>query len=156
MSLISGGLARAAAWALAPVYVRVGLGANAAFRAFKRAGYTMRRTDWLKTYREQSGLERARPYYESVPRKYSPDPAKLAGWDLKDAPRYKAWGRATFMDIETGDLTEKWISMYDDQLRSKDEYTDEFTRQFGDRFVEYNSQLVDITWTDMVQNIRYG
>lgn len=151
-----GGVARAAAHALIPVYVRVGLGANAAFRAFRKAGYTMRRTDWLKSYREKSGLERARPYYEAVPRKYRPDPAQLAGWDMRDAPRYKAWGRATFIDQETGDLTEKWISMYDNELRSKDEYTAEFDRQFGDRFKEYNSQLLDITWTDMVQNIRYG
>jgi hypothetical protein len=75
---------------------------------------------------------------------------------MRDAPRYKAWGRAIFIDQETGELTEKWISMYDDELRTKDEYTEEFEKQFGDRFKEYNSQLLDITWTEMVQNIRYG
>lgn len=155
MIFTAGGVARAAAHALIPVYVRMGIRAAEAFRQFRREGYTMRRTDWLKSYRERAGLERARPYYESVPRKYRPDPAQLAGWDMRGAPRFKAWGEATFIDMETGELTEKWVSIYSDVGYGKTEMTDEFDRQFGDRFKEYNSQLLDIKWTDMVQNIRY-
>lgn len=152
--LIGGALARVALSAVMPDFVRRGLSARAARRAFNRMGYGMRWGDFLAYRRQVMGIERARPYMASLTRYVRPDPNKLPAWDMGDAPAFRIWGKAVFKHKETGEMHEQWVSIYDHYLRSKDEYTPEFERQFGERFEKYKSILLDVRWIDMVRNTR--
>lgn len=149
---IIGKLARVAAHALLPQFVRMGISANESLRQFKRMGYAMRRTDFLAEYRNVAGVARARPYMSALTRNVRPDPLKLAGRDMFDAPSYKLRGKAFFVNKTTGEVHEQWVTLYDNYLRSKNEYMSEFENQFGERFIEYDSQLTDIVWIDLIAN----
>lgn len=152
MALIGGTIGRMAIRAMLPQIVRMGLGGNAALREVQRIGYTMRRTDFLSFYRSAAGIERSRPYFAGVTRYNRPDPGRLEGINMGDAPNYRIWGKSTVYNTRTGRYETKYVSMYDDYLRSKDEYESEFLDRFGDRMAESEYVFVGMTFETMVKN----
>jgi len=154
MSLIGGSVARAAIHALMPQYVRMGFSARESLKAAQSLGYTMRWQDFLSLRRDVGNLERARPYFAAVGRYARPGASQIADMDMGGAPKYRIWGKSTVYNPDTGKYTTKNVSLYDDYLKSKDEYEADFIDQFGDRMEESGFVFVGMTFTDMAKNSK--
>lgn len=143
---LTGTLARAAARALMPDLVQHAYGANRAINYLRARGYRYRRQQMLRDYRYYTGKMKLQDRVQALGPDRLPSRADMVETDLKQPERtYRVFGEVQYYDYEAQQYYKKYVSFYDDYLRTKDQWSDEFTRQFGDVYRRaYNQAIVGV------------
>lgn len=94
-----------------------------------RVSGTYRRTDMLRDIREFRDLHTFGASVQELAVNVRPPTAIMVETELTRPRKYRVFGRAKYVDRETGHTTYKNVSFYDDTLRTKEQWAEEFTRQ---------------------------
>lgn len=112
-----------------PNFVRLGYSANAMIREAVGWGVSYRRTDMLSDVREFLGRFVNEGRVSQLGRDEIPRPWHMVETDLRRLRNYRVWGDAEYFDPLTGRTTKQLISFYDDELRSEEDWEEEFRQQ---------------------------
>lgn len=116
------GLVRAAARLLIGPLIQQGLGSNAIIRQLQGIGMSYQRTVMLADIRSFSGMAKL----ETTVRKIAGDLVfpqyGMVESTLRRARKYRIYGTLTLEDQDTWETTQRHVSFYSDDRRSKDDW----------------------------------
>lgn len=145
MAAIAGpivGTARYYFRAMIPVYVREAMSGASMINIARREGFSYRRTDMLRDIREFTGLMRHEKAVRATPVDQWIGRGQMTEIDLKRDRRYRGFADATFQNIETGDIRETTISFYDDEMRTEEEWAEEWDEKRREKLYRGDEELV--------------
>lgn len=148
--------AKAAARGLLGQFFRMGFGANEAISQIRKLGYGYRRATMLRDYRAISGKMRKQDIVEDLPPDIRPDRRHFVETELRQPERsYRVFGEVQIYDWDEDKYVVKNVSWYDDQLRSKQQWSGEFVRQFGGIYAEYGQAVQSVKITAIEHNVGH-
>jgi len=133
-----------------PDFVRKGYSANKMIREALSWGVSYRRTDMLSDVREFMGRFVKESAVQRVARDAIVPRSAMTETDLRRLRNYRVWGDAEYYNPLTGRTDKQLISFYDDELRTEEDWEDEFRQQkeeaeykSGIEFVSFNMRYVE-------------
>lgn len=72
--------------------------------------------------------------------------------------RYRVYAKLKVTEVETGATKEQYISFYDDERKSKDQWTQDFLSDYSDMYYNQNTIItsIDITMIEHDKRLSYG
>lgn len=120
--------ARAAARAMMPRLVKYGWGSSQIIDWLGKYGATYRRATMLADIRQYSNMVDFGPKVVNYAKNKIIPKSLLGEVDFARARRYRVYATGKYTDQETGKVTYRRLSFYDDERRSKQAWADEFSR----------------------------
>lgn len=111
-------------------FVKQGLTSNAIIRQLGNLALTYRRTTMLLDIREFSGLMRLERAVRAIPWDVVMPQYGMVETYLRRARRYRVFGIATRTDPRTGEESESVVSFYTNKRGSKNEWYEQFMREY--------------------------
>lgn len=139
------GLVRTVARSVIPSLVKRGFGANAITRVLKVQGLSFRRINMLKDIREINGLVKMEKYTRAVSGVKQFPKFGMVEHELKRDRRYRVFATMKTRNMVTGEESEKDISFYDDEHRSKDNWVEAFEDQYEEKMYEKQEEITGIS-----------
>ena len=126
MALFLGVAIRQAARPMLFSLAKIGLSANFAESAVKKAfGSSWRRQDFLMDYRKIASLVKGPQSLPASQSRYLYPKENMVNVELKLRRRYYILGQATVTDLQTGEESTRYVSLYDNVLRSERKWESE-------------------------------
>lgn len=147
-----GGIARSLARLYYPQWIRAGWGANAMVRQARTLGLSYRRTIMLGDIREFTGLMRREKAVRAVVRSVLPSRSVMVETELRRARRYRVFGDVTYRNRLTGEEFTQTVSFYDDELRSLDQWEEEYERQKEEAEYREDLEIVKVDFRAIEHN----
>ena len=148
--------ARAAGRVIIKRLVPSGLGANAILRAIKEAGHSYRRKEMLRDVRQISGLHK----HESAIRAINKNEVVLRSYmeemDLKQAHKYKIYGKTNYYDPDTDSYITVTESFYTDDLAKKGDWEEIYSSSYDKRYPKAGREFVNFNMTAGEHNAGYS
>lgn len=138
------GSIRALARLAMPSLVRSGLSSNAIISALRAEGLTYRRATMLSDIRSFSGMLRLEGAVRSLPGDRLPTANVMVESDFRSARRYLIRGRLTVEDTETGEVSERYVSFFSNDLATKDSWSSQFIGQYAGQMYRSGELILDL------------
>jgi hypothetical protein len=114
---------------LIPKFIDLGYAGSAIVRELRKQGYGYRYQNMLSDIREQTQIA----IYGDVVRKLAdnvkPSQGIMTETELLAPRKYRVFGTAKYLNIETGRTSYEPISFYTDTLRTKQQWVEEYVGQ---------------------------
>lgn len=112
-----------------PKLVKQGLSASAIIRDLRGRGLIYRRMSMLSDIRREVGIFKFGKAVVSLGSDVQIPKRIMVETDLLRARKYRVYGTAKYVNIETGRTTYEPVSFYDNTLRTKDQWSEEYISQ---------------------------
>lgn len=107
--------------AMIPEMLRMGLTATAGLRVLKLEGVGVRKTDYLKDWRDFAGIAMKRDPLRAIPKKYRPTEATIQRTDFQQTKKFYYNYKVEGYDIITQQQTETFITVATDDMITMEE-----------------------------------
>jgi len=149
ISIPTGGSARSIAMAMLPAHVKAGYSASKVIATWKLRGLTYRRGTMLADYRDAANRLNFSPkVIDYVGSKKIPK-SIMSETELKRNRRYRVFANVKYVDSETGRTTYKGVSFYDNTLRTKEGWGQEYIKQKQTAAYEEQLEVAEISITEV-------
>lgn len=135
-----------------PQYVRLGMTQAASLRAFKSAGYGVRRQTMQQVYREFAGVAKTQDAFRATGRSRVLSDDAYAKMPLPAGREVKVKGILYTRDTRTGQIGEQWVTLYDQKRDSKEAYEQAFVKQFGEDMLDSEREFITMSFLDAWEN----
>jgi hypothetical protein len=122
-------IARYVARMLIPKFIDLGYIGSAIIRELKTSGYSYRYQVMLKDIREQQQISVFGEAVRKLADNVKPPKSIMTETELSAARKYRVFGTAKYVNIETGRTTYEPISFYTDTLRTKEKWAEDYIGQ---------------------------
>lgn len=133
-----------------PNFIGKGYSANRMIREARAWGVSYRRTDMLADIRGFLGRYVKEPMVQRVPRNAIIPRSAMTETDLRRTHAYRVWGDAEYYNPVTGKTDKQLISFYDDELRTEEDWEEEYRKakeekeyKTGIEFVSFDMRYVE-------------
>lgn len=124
--MVFGGTARALFRVFAASKVKQGWGASRIYRATKGTAMGVQKKWGLAQVREFSGLWKWERAVAATPRDQFIPRFAMVEMDWEKERRYRFFGTANYMDIETGEESTRSVSFYADRMKTEEELESDY------------------------------
>ena len=149
-AILTAAMRRSIFRAAIPSFLRQALSVRAMGRQARAWGVSYRWTDMLSDVREYEGRFVKESSVRRVARDQIIPRSAMTETDLRRLRNYRVWGDAEYYNPLTGRTDKQLISFYDDELRTEEDWEDEFRQQkeeaeykSGIEFVSFNMRYVE-------------
>ena len=104
-----------------PEMLKAGMSATAGLNLLRSEGMGYRKTDFLKDFRDFSGLAMKCDPLRAIPKKYRPTEATIQRVDIKQTRKFYYDYKLEGYDIITQEKTESWITVATDNILTMEE-----------------------------------
>ncbi len=104
-----------------PEMLKAGMSATAGLKLLRSEGMGYRKTDFLKDFRDFSGLAMKRDPLRAIPKKYRPTEATIQRTDYKQLKKFHYNYKIEGYDIITQEQTETFITVATDNILTMEE-----------------------------------
>lgn len=105
---------------------------------------TYRRTDMLRDIREAKDIFEYGSKVNALAVNIRPPKTVMVEIELKRARKYRVFGRTREVNRDTGRVSYKQISFYDDTLRTKDKWGKEYLKQKEEARYELEEDITNV------------
>lgn len=126
--MVLAGPSRAIFRAALPTFITRGLSSNAMINQARTLGVSYRRINMLADIREFSGLMKQEAAVINTASDTLVSKFNMVETDLRRARRYRGFAHVTYENNLTGEQVTQPVSFYDDELRTSDDWMEEFER----------------------------
>lgn len=114
---------------LIPKFIDLGYAGAAIVRELRKQGYGYRYQDMLSDIREQAQIATYGDVVKKLADNVKPPRSIMTETELSAPRKYRVFGTAKYVNIETGRTTYEPISFYSDTLRTKEKWTEDYVGQ---------------------------
>lgn len=150
------GWARAAGKALLPDLIRQGMSQAESLRHLIKVGYSYRRQDMQKDYRQISGVLKYEKYWSNAPRSTLPNKNMMSEVDLKYPERYKAYFRVRIDNAWTGQEEEAILSAYVRDFQTIEEVEKDMADVWAEKYGDLVSAWLSVKLISVEHNRGFG
>jgi len=104
-----------------PEMLKAGMSATAGLKLLRSEGMGYRRTDFLKDFRDFSGLAMKRDPLRAISKKYRPTEATIQRVDLKQKKKFYYNYKIEGVNLYTNKMEETWITVASDDILTMEE-----------------------------------
>ncbi|NVM22324.1 MAG: hypothetical protein HWN68_11160 [Desulfobacterales bacterium] len=146
------GPARAIFRTAIPDFLRRGFSVNAMIREARAWGVSYRRTEMLGDVREFQGYFVNESRVRTLDRDVIPSSWYMQETDLRRIRRYRVHGNITYRNPLTGEEWTKPMSLYDDTLKTLNEWEEDYKDDVKERMEFYEIEVVGIDFRAIQHN----
>ena len=104
-----------------PEMLKIGMSATAGYNLLYDEGMGYRKTDFLKDFRDFSGLAMKRDPLRAIPKKYRPTEATIQRVDIKQTRKFYYNYKVEGVNLYTNKMEDTWITVASDDILTMEE-----------------------------------